>query len=284
MNQRVPVRFGKMFCSVALAASTVVAMTAVAVPAAFAQPQPAPPAPPAAPPAPAAPALPTEAAPVTYQAPTVAGSPAVNPVIGDGNSDHDSIVGLWGIEARRLGGFRRSAGQDPGCGDPCLADLNSLGVRKWMSSHYAYNLGLAIGVGGGSRRATTGNQTFDTYLGFGPTIGASFLAANWKHLAVSISPQLDAVYFLPSSSGKKSLLINVRSVIEGEVHLGMIGLPAASVAVSTGLTGSFLKVTKGTSPAAAADPDTTSARWSIGVTGPVSLWDLVTNATLRYYF
>jgi hypothetical protein len=121
-------------------------------------------------------------------------------------------------------------------------------------------------------------------LGIGPTFGASFLAANWKHLAVSISPQLDLVYFLPSSSGKKSLLINVRSVLEGEVHLGMIGLPAASVAVSTGLSASFLKISKGSAAAAAASTDPTSARWSIGITGPVSLWDLVTNATLRYYF
>jgi hypothetical protein len=283
MNQRVPVRFGKMFCGLALAASTVVS-TGVA----FAQPVPASPAPP--PPA-GTPALPPPPAPAESAVPALpsdsAAYPApgpVNPVIGDGTSDHDSIVGLWGIEARRLGGFRRSPGQDTGCAEPCLADMNSLGVRKWVSSRYAYNAGLAIAVGGGSRRAATGTQTFDTYLGFGPTFGASFLAANWKHLAVSIVPQLDLVYFLPSSSGRKSLLINVRSVVEGEVHLGMIGLPAASVAVSTGLTGSFLKVSKGNEKAAAADPDTTATRWSIGMTGPVSLWDLVTNATLRYYF
>ncbi len=66
-------------------------------------------------------------------------------------------------------------------------------------------------------------------------------------------------------------------MVEGELHLGMIGLPAASVWLSTGLELSFLYATKDTK-----DGPNAAAR-RLADRAP-ALWDLVTNVDLRYYF
>jgi hypothetical protein len=229
--------------------------------------------PPAAPAAPIPPAEPAPVAPMVA-APVAATAPTTT-------NDHDAVVGLWGIGARQLGTFKRTQGEDPDCGTPCLTSLNALSVRKWLSSRYAYSLGLAVGVGGGSRRNNGDTETFDTYFGVGPTVGASFLLASFKHISVSLAPQLDLVYFLPSGKGSKSFMVNLRGLVEGEVHLGMIGLPTASIGLQTGLLASFLTASEDTKTVT---PNALASRWSLSVTGPTSLWDLVTNATLRYYF
>jgi hypothetical protein len=197
-------------------------------------------------------------------------------------TDHDSVVGAWGIEARRLATVQRTLGQELGCGDPCLVDLNALSVRRWAQASYAWSLGLAIGMGGGSSRMDGTTKSWDTYLGVGPTVGANFLLANWKHLAVSLAPQLDLVFFLPSGKGSKSFIANLRGLVEGEFHLGMIGLPSASVSLSTGLEVNFLYATQDKKPNPV--PNATALKWNVGVTSPTSLWDLVTRLQLRYYF
>ena len=271
MKKRVPQRFSKATGVVALLLMT----TGVT---AQGRAQQLPPPPPMPMPAQAPAIPPAEAPPIVLP---VAAAPA--PVGAPGEAtDHDGVVGLWGVEARHIETFKRTRGEDADCGDPCTVDMNALSLRKWINPRYAYTAGLALGAGGGSRRATADEtQTFDTYFGFGPTLGASFLLANWKHLAVSFAPQLDAIYFLPSSKGTKSLLIDLRGLIEGEVHLGMIGLPSASVGLSTGLVASFLSASKDEKAFVAG---AVASRWSLGLTGPTSLWNLVTNATLRYYF
>ncbi len=197
-------------------------------------------------------------------------------------TDHDTVVGAWGVEARTVTSAQRTLGQELGCGDPCLVDLNALSLRRWSQANYAWTVGLALGLGGGSSRMAGETKSWDTYLGFGPTLGANFLLANWKHLAVSLAPQLDLLFFLPSGKGSKSFVVNLRGLVEGEVHLGMIGLPAASVSMSSGLELNFLYATKDNKPNPVANA--TALKWNLGVSGPRSLWDLVTRLQLRYYF
>ena len=240
-------------------------------------------------PAPAPPAAPMPAEPVPMMppgdmsgsAPVVAAPPA--PAAPMGNTDHDSVVGSWGIEVRRVATVSRTLGQELECFDACPFDLNALSVRRWSNPNYAWNAGLIAGVGGGSSRIMGDTRTWDTYLAVGTTLGSSHLLTNWKHLAISLSPQLDLIWWMPSGKGSKTLMANLRGVVEGEVHLGMIGLPAASVALSSGLAVNFAYITedeKDTAVVAGA----TATRWNLGITGPQSLWDLVTKMTLRYYF
>ncbi len=217
--------------------------------------------------------------------PVLASPPApAQPIVASG-TDHETIIGRWGIEARRLATLNRTIGQENGCSPDCPVDMNALSLRKWSAADYAYSFGLALGVGGGSSRPapTDSAKTWDTYFGIGPTVAASFLLASWQHLAVSFTPGLDAVFFMPSSKGSKSIVLGVRGVLEGELHLGMIGLPQASVALSSGLEANALFATKDEKPSARAT-NSTASKWSIGFSGPQSLWDLVTQAQLRYYF
>jgi hypothetical protein len=196
-------------------------------------------------------------------------------------TDHDLVVRRWGIEARQLGVFQRTPGNDLACGGDCPIPLNAIAVRKWTTSHYAWSAGLALGFGGGSRYSAEkmAVQSWDTYLGAGPTVGANFLLTSWRHLAVSLSPQLDAVMFIPRGTGPKTFLVNLRGLVEGELHLGFIGLPELSVGTATGLLASLRTVSK-----SAMTPTGTASQWSVGFSGPQSLWGLVTNLYLRFYF
>ena len=240
-------------------------------------------APPFVPPAAPPPAPPPEVvvAPVAPPPPAPPSAGVVVAPASEGNTDHDSIVGRWGVEARTLGEFQRTPGNDLSCGNNCPIRLNAISVRKWSTNSYAWSAGLALGAGGGSRYEPTrmAVQTWDTYFGIGPTVGANFLVANWKHLAVSFSPQLDAVIFIPKGTGPKSFGVNLRGLVEGELHLGMIGVPQVSVGTSTGLVASLATVSRSEMTASG-----TASEWSIGFSGPQSLWGLVTNMYLRFYF
>jgi len=191
------------------------------------------------------------------------------------------MVGRTGIEARQIGVFQRTPGNDLSCGTDCPIRLNSIGVRRWRTTNYAWSAGLALGVGGGSRFSTEKNavQSWDTFFGVGPTVGANFLLADWRHMAVSFSPQVDAVVFIPRGTGPKTFLLNVRGLIEGELHLGFIDLPQLSVGASSGLVASLQTVSQSKMTASG-----TASQWSIGFSGPESLWGLVTNLYIRFYF
>jgi hypothetical protein len=237
-------------------------------------------------PAPPPPPPPTVYAPVPPQPqaapPAVApAAPAMVPAPEGSPTDHDLVVGRWGLEARQFGVFQRSPGNDPACdgATDCPLRLNAFSVRRWHTPTYAWNAGLVLGIGGGSRSQMGMTRSWDTYLGFGPTVGASFLLTSWKHLAVSLSPQLDFVFFMPRGSGAKTFVINARGLFEGELHMGFIGLPELSVGMASGLVVGFRGVTN-----AAASPGGLATQWDIGFSGPQSLWGLVTNVYLRFYF
>jgi hypothetical protein len=240
---------------------------------------PAQPAPPPAPPAAVAP-----------ETPPPAPLPPPPPVAVEPPTDHDQVVGHWGIEARRIQtpttlGFQRTPGNDLRCGDNCPIVLNALSVRRWSKARYAWTAGLALGAGGGSRFSADNSavQSWDTYIGVGPIVGASFLIANWRHLAVSLSPQLDAVFFVPRSTGPKTFQVDFRGLVEGELHLGFMGLPQVSVGLSSGLEATFQRVSHSDMTVTTISKGTAS-QWDVGFSGPTSLWGLVTNANLRFYF
>jgi hypothetical protein len=196
-------------------------------------------------------------------------------------TDHQLVVGRWGADFRHLGTFQRTPGQERGCEEECPLALNSVGLRRWSMERFAWHAGLAIGVGGGAGRRDGDVRRWDTFIGFGPTLGTSFLLANWRHLAVSAGPQLDAVVFMPSRRGSKSFLFNLRGVLEGEFHLGVLGYPEASFSLSGGIQASLLYATE--HQRMPVDRDT-ALKWSITASGPQSFWDMVTKVQLRYYF
>lgn len=196
-----------------------------------------------------------------------------------GPTDHQRVIGHWGVEARSLGTLQTSPNNpDPvctnnpaGCRD---VRVTSVGVRRWITEHYAYSAGVAVAVGGGS---TKGQGSWDTHVGIGPTAGAFFLLSQWKHLAISATPQLGLLYFAPSGSGNKTFSLDVQGKVEAELQLGFIGLPGFAVGTDAGLGVRYMNVSNDGNDAGG------YSRWGLSTVGTSTPWGMVTNAFLRFY-
>ncbi len=256
-------------------------------PATPASPSPAPSAPASAPvlsPSPPVVEPPASGAPPVLASPAAEAAPApssvakVGPVpTADANavpSDHDAVVGHLGLEARRFDPGPIPLALRPAFGCPaiqttaCEVNLGTLGVRYWTSRSFAWNGGLVFGVGGGRDRGAS----LDTYVGVGPVVGVAVLVGNWRHLAVSASPEAAVVWFRPGPSGAtgSTTMVSLRAALEGELHFGFVGVPALSVGLVTGLGLGY-----------ESGPD--ARVWSVGVLGAESVWGTLTNLFVRYY-
>ena len=190
-------------------------------------------------------------------------------------SDHDAVVGHWGIEARRFSGTPfpltlsplSACPQSTTIGVPCTTDMGAISVRYWKSRNMAWNGGLAFVLGGGRQ----GSLALDTYYGVGPIVGVSLLLGNWRHLAVSASPEASFVYFKPSGGNSTSTkLVTLRAELEAELHFGFIDVPALSIGLTAGLVFAYESA-----PGA--------STWSVSVTDAQSVWGTLTNLFIRYY-
>jgi hypothetical protein len=243
-------------------------------------------APPAAPPPPPAPAV--APAPATSpEVPLVGPLPAAPPPGPPASpvapiptadetpapSDHDAVVGHVGIEVRSIdtAPFPLALRADTGCpaaqATPCTVSLGALSLHYWYTRNLAFTGGLVLGVGGGR----DAGQALDTYVGVGPVVGMSLLLGNWRHLAVSASPDASFVWFSPGHDGAPSTtLVTVRGVLEGELHFGFVGFPALSVGLDAGLA--FRWVDSGGSRV-----------WSLGIVGPGGVASVLSDLFVRYY-
>jgi hypothetical protein len=149
----------------------------------------------------------------------------------------------------------------------CEVGMGAVAVRQWRTRNLAINGGFAFAVGGG-RDGAAGR---DTYLGVGPIVGLTLLLGNWRHLAISASPELAYVWFNPSLGDAGSTTsLSLRTALEAEVHFGFVGVPALSVGLLAGMTFQYESV---------AD----TRLWSVGVLGGDSIWGALSNLFVRYY-
>jgi hypothetical protein len=188
-------------------------------------------------------------------------------------SDHDAVVGHFGIEARRFdpGPLPLTLRAGLGCpvGATCAeVSMGVLGGRYWWTRNLAWNAGLAFGAGGGR----AGTVALDTYYGFGPVAGLSVLLGNWRHVAIMASPELAFVWFRPGAAdaGGRTTMFSMRGALEAELHFGFVGVPSLSIGLIAGMRFQY---------ESAAD----TRLWSIGVIGDGSVWDALTNLYVRYY-
>ena len=98
------------------------------------------------------------------------------------------------------------------------------------------------------------------------------LIGNWRHLAVSASPEAAVVWFRPGPSGAtgSTTVVSLRAALEGELHFGFVGVPALSVGLVTGLGLGY-------------ESGPGARVWSVGVIGAESVWGTLTNLFVRYY-
>jgi len=192
-------------------------------------------------------------------------------------SDHDAIVGHFGIQASRfdpgplpltlMPGISCPAAGTAGT-PPCDVTMGALGVRYWWTRNLAFNGGAVFAVGCG--RASM--QGFDTHVGLGPLLGVTLLLGNWRHLAISANPELAYVWFSPggTGAGANTTMLALRAALEAEVHLGFIGVPALSVGLVAGMGFQF-------------ESQGDTRVWSLGVLGGDSIWGALSNVFVRYY-
>jgi hypothetical protein len=191
-------------------------------------------------------------------------------------SDHDAIVGHLGIEARRFNPGPLPLTLTPGVSCPvggagtaaCEVTMGALAARYWWTRNLAFSAGAAFAVGGGR----DGMQSRDTYFGVGPIVGLALLLGNWRHLAVSASPELAYVWFRPGGDGAggNTNVVALRAALEAEVHLGFVGVPALSIGLLAGMGLQYQS-----------QGDTRV--WSVGVLGGDSIWGALSNLFIRYY-
>lgn len=146
-------------------------------------------------------------------------------------------------------------------------DLNAIAVRRWLGRNLAVTGGLVFAAGGGRAYG----RVLDTYFGVGPTFGVSLLLANWRHLAISASPDLAVVGFRASGDGNWRSVTDLRADLEAELHFGFIGLPALALGIRSGILFRLEHADKAT-------------LWSIGVTPGNTVSALMNRVLLRYYF
>ena len=198
---------------------------------------------------------------------------------GAGPTDHQLVIGRWGIEARRVSSAEGAFALRPttGCaavaatgGSPsasrCDVPVNALVLRHWATPAFAWSAGLAFAFGGGRQ----GDMNLDTYAGAGPIVGLTLLLGQWKHLAIGASPELTWIFFKPASSAPLVTHLEVSGGLEAELHFGFISLPALSLSLRAGL---HLELDRG---------DDASV-WALGFAGPSSAWGLLNNLAVRYY-
>jgi hypothetical protein len=214
--------------------------------------------------------------PATASGPALAPSTAFAPAA-PAATDHDAVVGHLGIEARRIAAapyplVLRPSGcptftPPPTSAPSCTVDLGAVGVRYWKTRNLAWNLALALALGGGRQ----GSQALDTYYGVGPILGMTLLLGNWRHLAIGASPEASFIYFKPTGgAGTGTKLVAFRGQIEGELHFGFIDLPALSVGIATGLVFQYESA-----PGA--------STWSVSLGNARSVWGTLTDLFIRYY-
>ena len=224
--------------------------------------------PPASPPAPVA----GDAAPAAERlgpVPTADEVPAA--------SDHDAVVGHIGIEARRFDPGPMPLTLQPGVGCPaagagtadCEVTMGALAVRYWWTRNLALNAGVAFGAGGGR----DGTDSRDTYFGVGPIVGLTLLLGNWRHLAVSASPEL-ALRLVPARRHRR------RPATPRCWRCGR-RWRRRSTSASSACRRCRSACSRGWVFSIRARA--TRALWSVGVLGGDSIWGALSNLFVRYY-
>jgi hypothetical protein len=238
-------------------------------------PPPAGPAPVAPPPA-TPPPLPIEPAPspAPVEPPPAPPAPVPTADATEAPSDHDAVVGHTGIGLQTVNALPLGYHLRAGTGCPasvlvgCDPPLVALTARHWRSRNVALLGGLVVGAGGGR----DGSTTLDSWMALGPVVGGSLLLGNWRHLAVSASPDLAFVWFQPDVGGHtpSTKVVQLRGALEGELHFGFVGVPALSVGMTTGLGFKWVS-------------DGQSRVWAVQVLGAGSAWSVLSNLFVRYY-
>ena len=154
-------------------------------------------------------------------------------------SDHDAVVGHFGIEARRFDPGPLPLTLRAGLGCPLGADLRPvsmgvLSVRYWWTRNLAWNAGLAFAAGGGRDRDGGARHLL--------RLRADRRAVDAARQLAAPGDRRPAPSWRSSGSGRARRTragarrwSSLRGALEAELHFGFVGVPALSIGLLAGM-------------------------------------------------
>ena len=170
----------------------------------------------------------------------------------DGESDHDSVIGTFGVGffgIIDLPLYREACAGAGGCQTLGTVSAPTIGARYWLSYLIAIEASVGLALDGGSGDTqTTGNVSTtskDSAFGFALHGGVPLALMDMGHFVFEVVPQLNVGFTsgtLSSAMGdidSSGFLFQAGSTIGAEIHFGFIGIPQLSLQANIGLLLSF---------------------------------------------
>ncbi|MDB4943755.1 MAG: hypothetical protein JWP97_3289 [Labilithrix sp.] len=169
----------------------------------------------------------------------------------DPTSDHEKVVGHIGVGYLGLTNLPIATGGTGGI--PARGNVAApvIGVRYWLGEKIGLDLGLGLGVTGGSTEVVSGNTTTTTDLAgvFGLSFhgGVPIALAHQKHYKFLVIPELNVGFATqtetPAANAggqagditRNGFHLDVGGRVGSEIHFGFIGVPQLSLQATVGL-------------------------------------------------
>lgn len=219
-----------------------------------------------------------------------------------GDSDHDQVVGRVGIGylGRRGVPLANGAPATPQDAVPTeIVNAPVVGVRYWIDQMIGIDVGLGVGMDGGSTTIDPGGTSNDlrgrtAFLIHG---GVPLSLASAGHFSFQIVPELNVGFASSTLKGVapapgqpagpdtdySGFMLDVGARAGAEIHFGFIGIPQLSLQGSIGLLYAMqtVKTTVKSNPEASAKTST----WGFQTAVYDNPWNIFTsNVAAIYYF
>jgi hypothetical protein len=192
-----------------------------------------------------------------------------------GGTDHSLMVGHLGV------GYLGRASVNVGTTGPGQAAVDApiVGVRYWMTPGMGLDLGVGLGIDGGSG-ATPSHWAFAVHGGVPIALGGG------RHYTFEIVPEANiglgggGVTVGGVDTTNKGFLFDLGARAGAEIQFGFIGLPELAL---QGSVGAMLNMSSASS-ATDGQPKNSSSNYRFGSTVFASPWAVFTNSVAALYY
>ena len=206
-----------------------------------------------------------------------------------GDSDHDAVVGRFGVGY--LGAY-----QVPFPAGPVQAPV--VGMRYWIDRMIGLDIGLGFHNDGGSDTVSAGGNSNTTDIASTTAVllhgGVPLSLTSSKHFSFQIVPEVNVGFSTQNQKdvnaagddiSNSGFLLDLGARAGAEIQFGFIGIPELALQGGIGLHFVNTKVTQTTTPNNGPETKNESTRTLIETTVNGNPWDIFTsNIAALYYF
>lgn len=216
---------------------------------------------------------------------------------GNGDSDHDKVVGTFGVGffgVEQLPLYRQICTGGGVCqsnaGDNISAPM--IGGRYWLSDLLGIEAALGLGIASTSAETQVGNTTVSgdvSGFGLGLHGGVPLALVDEGHFVFEVVPQANLGFTSGSATtaagdvDSSGFLFELGATVGAEIHFGFIDLPQLSLQANVGLMLSYQSVSQtgtGATPAEYKD-----SGFNLSTMSGQDPWEImVGNISAIYYF